>query len=293
MELVKHHMTVKPGETVTIMPLGDIQWAGADHEVAVSALRGAIQYGQKHKAFYLGMGDYTDFMSPSNRQRLDAAALYDTARGFLDRSSSDLVKDLYERLLKPTVGRWLGLLQGHHFYKYEAGHTSDQELCQLLKAKFLGTCAYIGLVFNDARGKEIGMVNIWLHHGTGGGQSATAPVQKLESLVYGEWEADIYLMGHCTKMAAAPKNRVYPIWRGVPHLSHRKKVLVGSGGFSKGYIEGARQGQVPCGGYVERGMMKPVVLGCPVIRITPRITEVREHGTRLNRVWDPLITVET
>lgn len=291
MELVKHHIRVKLGETVTILPIGDIQWAGVDHEVAVSTLHAAIKYGQSCKAYYVGLGDYIDTLSPSNRQRLEAAALYDTAKGFFDRSASELVKDLYDRFLKPTAGRWLGLVSGHHYYKYEAGHTSDQELCHLLKAPFAGTCAYIGLSFENTQGVRLGMTNIWLHHGTGGGQSAAAPVQKIESVVYGEWEADIYIIGHMTKMAAAPKNRVYPIWQGTPHLAHRKKVLVGSGGFSKGYIEQSRHGQTPMGGYVERGMMKPVVLGCPIIRIVPRITDTYEGRTRC-RSWDPLITVE-
>jgi hypothetical protein len=292
MELVRHKIQAKRGQTITILPIGDIQWAGDADEVALNLLHQAIDYGMSQKAWFLGMGDYTDPLSPSNRQRLTAANLYDTAKGFIDRSTSALVKELYQTVLKPTKGRWLGCLSGHHFHQYESGDTSDQELCRLLEAKFLGSCAYVGLAIGDV-GRPYGMVNIWCHHGVGSGQSASAPVQKIESVVYGEWEADIYIIGHHTKVASVPKNRVYPVWDGIPHLSHRKKVLVGSGGFSKAYVEGARQGRVPRGGYVEQRMMKPVVLGCPIIRIVPqlRVRDSRQSGA--HRTWDPQITVET
>lgn len=288
MELVKHRIPVKRGQTITILPIGDIQWAGDPNEVAVGLLQEAIEYGRQTNAYYIGMGDYTDVLSPSNRERLASANLYDTARGFLDRSASGLVKEVYEKFLKPTKGKWLGMLEGHHYFKYEAGNTSDQELCQLLEARHIGSCAYIGLSFVEGD-RNLGTVNVWCHHGAGGGISAASPIQKLESYVYGEWEADIYLMGHMTKISSTPKNRCYPIWDGIPHLSHRKKILCGTGGFSKAYVEGSRQGQVPRGGYVEKRLMKPVVLGCPIIRIVPRL-EMREHGLR---TWSPKISAET
>ena len=294
MELVSHRLTYKPGDVITVMPLGDIQWTGDPNETAIHQLQYAIDYGLKHRAWFVGMGDYIDFMSPSNRQRLSAAGLYDTAQSVIDRAAYDLVQNLYDRFLKPTTGRWLGLLEGHHFTKFEDGTTSDQQLCRLLKTRFLGSCAYVGLMFTEQfKRSQVarGTVNIWCHHGNGGGQSAAAPVQKLETHVYGEWEADIYICGHMTKQAAVPKNRVYPQWYGTPHLQHNKKVLVGSGGFAKAYTEGSKHGQVPRGGYVEQRMLKPVVLGCPVIRVAPRHNHTGS-GSMHRRQWSPDITVE-
>ena len=134
------------------------------------------------------------------------------------------------------------------------------------------------------------MVILWLHHGTGSGQRASYPATKLEGIA-AYWEADIFIMGHTTKLAVVPINRVYPVWQGVPHLAHRKKLLIGAGGFSKGYIESLKQGHVPMGTYVEKGMMNPSSLGCPLITIVPHFRDETIRGTR-QRVWEPLITAE-
>ena len=293
MELVSYIIPTKLGETHTILPLGDIQYTGKNGSTAFRLLQEAIEYGQRHKAWYLGQGDYIDYASPSNRQRLEAAALYDTAKQVHDDTAIRLVDELYKDYLQPTTGRWLGMLEGHHWAKLESGGTSDQYLCGLTKTRFLGTCAYVGLTFvdRDNPNKRYGRVNIWTHHGTGSGPSAAAPVAKIENSVYAEWEADIYIIGHMTKIAAAPKNRVYPIWEGTAHLSHRKKLLVGSGGFSKAYEENSKQGTVPRGGYVEQGMMKPAVLGCPIIRITPFL-ERTYIGKKEWQKWLPKLTAE-
>jgi hypothetical protein len=99
------------------------------------------------------------------------------------------------------------------------------------------------------------------------------------------WDADIFLMGHMTKMSLAPVNRISPRWAGRqgPELIHRKIVLVGTGGFAKGYVPGARQGQVARGGYVEQWLLSPAALGSPVIKA------VWQHQ---DRTYAPTITVE-
>lgn len=294
MELVSYTIPTKLNETHTIIPLGDIQYVGKQGNTAFNLLKAAIDYGQSVKAWYIGPGDYIDYTSPSNRQRLESAALYDTAKQVHEDATLRLVDELYNDYLKSTTGRWLGLVEGHHWSKLESGETSDQYLCNLLKARFLGTCAYVSLSFvdRDNPSKRYGRVNIWIHHGCGGGTSATAPITKIESMVYAEWEADIYIIGHMTKIAGAPKNRIYPIWEGTPHLAHRKKILVGAGGFSKAYEEGSKQGKVPRGGYVEQKLLKPVVLGCPIIRIVPFL-ERTYIGKKEWQKWLPKLTVET
>jgi hypothetical protein len=66
--------------------------------------------------------------------------------------------------------------------------------------------------------------------------------------------------------------------------------LVGAGGFSKGYMERTQNGKVPRGSYVEAGMMRPVVLGNPLVFITPNIYDKVKEGERV-RYWSPQIEV--
>lgn len=108
MELVTHTFPLKHSKPVTIIPIGDIQWAGERGSTALGLLQRTIERGLEEDAWFVGMGDYIDFLSPSNRQRLASAALYDTAMDVVDSKAMELTEEIYEKALKPTKGRWLG-----------------------------------------------------------------------------------------------------------------------------------------------------------------------------------------
>lgn len=282
-----------------VAPLGDIQWAGKRGPTAKESLREYIDRALELDAWFLGMGDYTDFLSPSNRQRLMAAGLHETSEDVIDDKALDLALELYQDYLKPTKGRWLGMLHGHHFAILKTGESTDQRLAGLLNTRFLGTSAFVRLQFREGahrKDRQAENVIIWAHHGCGGGTTPGAPLNKLQNAALG-YDADIYIMGHTTKQPAAPLNRVKPRWhgRGAPDLVHKKVLLVNSGGFNKSAVVGHRVGQVPMGTYAEKGMMNPSVLGAPIIRIEPYREDRGDYRTPNNprrRVWAPRITVE-
>lgn len=296
MELITCHIkhVGKRSEPLVIAPLGDIQWAGKNGPTAKDTLKEYLDRTMEMGAWYVGMGDYIDFLSPSNRQRLKAAALYDTAEDVIDDKAMELVHELYQGYLKPTRGRWLGMLHGHHYSMLKTGETTDQRLCQLLDTRFLGTSAFIRLQFGFW-GSRYNVV-LWAHHGCGGGMTAGAPLNKLQQAALG-FDADIYIMGHTTKQPAVPLNRIKARWhgKGAPDLLHKKVLLVNSGGFAKGYVTRSKQGQVPMGGYVEQRMLNPAALGAPVIRIQPDVLDKGDYNTAKNprrREWSPRISVE-
>jgi hypothetical protein len=261
---------------VVVLPLGDIQYTGRDGSTVRTLLKEYVQRGLDAGAWFLGMGDYTDFTSPSNRVRLAQADLYDTATAVIDNAAHHLVVELYRDILKPTKGRWLGLLQGHHFHQYRTGLTTDVELCELLEAPFLGTCAYVRVVVETGRRATSSQVpfTIWCHHGEGSGQSVGAPLLKLERMA-NSWDADVFLIGHQSKLVSAPIERIYPVWGGnatLPELHHRKIILACTGSFSRGYVPHARQGRIAQGDYVEKKMLTPAHLGGVIVRL--------QYGTR-------------
>jgi hypothetical protein len=193
----------------------------------------------------------------------------------IEKAGERLVDQAYE-LLKPTVGKWLGIHEGHHFQEFADGTTSDMRLASLLKTRHLGTSAFNHLVFT--RGKTARAVDIWSSHGCGGGNSPAAPVNKLDSRILPAYDADIYLVAHMTRMASTVVNRIVPSWGGKePRLHHKGLHLVGTGGFSRAIQVGKRQGLVPRGSYVEQAMMRPVALGAPTIRI--RLERIRSNGS--------------
>lgn len=244
------------------------------------------------------MGDYVDFASPSNRQRIAGAALYDTAIEVIELAADNLTKELYKRALEPSRDRWLGMLEGHHFYQFAAGMTTDMMLCDMLRTQHLGSCAYVRLVFRDKSSRiksgkltRSGNITFWVHHGAGSAQRAGGPLNRLDQLpIY--WDADIYLMGHQSKKVAAPLQRVIPVWAGLgdPHLQHRTIFLACTGSFSRAYIPGNRHGRVPRGDYVEQKMLTPAALGGIKIKIVPQW--VREFAHAQTRHWQPEISIE-
>lgn len=276
----------KGGQPIYIRPVGDVQWSGDEHETALGHLKRDIEETMDLGGWFIGMGDYIDFASPSNRQRISGAALYDTAMRVLSHKALDLTLEV-ARILKPTKGRWLGLLEGHHWYPMQSGDTSDMRLCQMLDAKFLGTSAFIRIQIPRTTNRN--NIVIFCHHGVGGGSKQASPLNKLENLLPYFGATDIMLMGHTTKMPVAPINRIEPRWHGTnaPDLVHRKVLLVNTGGYSKAYIERAMEGQVPRDGYAGKAMYPPSIVGSPLIRIKP----ARDHRDGAD-LWAPEISVE-
>jgi len=185
---------------VTICPLGDIQWAGDEEDLAYNHLSAHLDNCLRHPTpLFMGMGDYIDFASPSNRERLKQARLYDTAQKVIADATKSLVDDLYERLLKPTKAKWLELMQGHHHHPVILGKSrrgeelvtdSDVYLAEKLEAKFGDEFGFTRLTWPGG-----GTFHIVAYHGKGSSVFPWGPLNQLWRLVP-NFHADLLLMGH-------------------------------------------------------------------------------------------------
>lgn len=244
---------------IVVAPLGDVQWSGSNGSTAQDHLRRHIDRCLELDALFIGMGDYIDFASPSNRARLASAQLYDTAQEVIEDAAGNLVNEVFEKFLKPTAGRWIGLLEGHHFFEF-GGRTSDMLLAEKLGTRHLGTSCYVHI-------QPCG-VTLWAHHGCGGGILPTASLNKLYHTSAGLHGADVYMMGHSTKAGSVVLSRPYPRWdRTPPDLTHRDVHLVSTGGFSRSNVPYNRRGNIPRGDYAEAAMMTPSPLKAPLVHI--------------------------
>src|SRR3989304_6507717 len=68
-----------PWKPTLLMPVGDIQFDGKHGAADLPRLHRFLEWGMEREAWFLGMGDFVDFLSPSNRNRLRMAGLYGTA----------------------------------------------------------------------------------------------------------------------------------------------------------------------------------------------------------------------
>ena len=231
-------------------------------------LKRHVEWGLRNGVHFLGLGDYSDFLSPSNRVRLKAAGLYDTATHLIDEWHLQHLDQLKE-VLRPTRGMWLGLLEGHHYHEFDSGGTTDTRLAEFLQAPFLGTCAIIRVNFKDVINKRSISANIWGHHGEGSGITAAAPFIKLEKAASFNEGVDVFFMGHYHRAGALLVNKLRVAGLKKPRLRHRTVALVATGSFLRGYMQGSHNHGRPGGGYVEHAMMAPTALGNVVVTLTP------------------------
>lgn len=223
------------------------------------------------------MGDYIDVASPSNRSNIKSITLYDSIEDLLEQGTNRLVEEFLD-IVKGTEGRWLGLLEGHHFFEFRDGTTSDTKIASILKAPFLGTSCFLRLRFN--RGGSRHSLVIWAHHGAGGGMKQSAPLNRLENIVTG-FDADIYLMGHQHKKVPALISQLY-MTDNIPHrLKERTKYIASTGGFFQGYKQGSKVGNKVRGSYVEKKMYPPTALGTIIIRVKP-CHQAREDSLKIS-----------
>jgi len=287
-----------PTAEVTLAPLGDIQWAGERSDIAYDHLEEHVQDALKQPGIlFVGMGDYIDFASPSNRDALRQARLYDTARKVIANATTDLVDDLHARLLLGTRSKWAGLVNGHHHHPARTGEyvdadgvshdryeDSDVYLARLLNAPFLDEFGIVKLRWPNTDGGSAHGVNVLVFHGSGSSVFPWGPLNKLYRISPG-WNADIILMGHQTKIAKGSYDWIDPVddEKNGDRLDHRTRHLIGTGGWSRGYIEGRQT-------YISRDALNPVALGQPLIHIRPRYRTTTTTGAR---VWEPRIKEES
>lgn len=270
-------------EEAIIIPIGDVQFGSEACDF--DRFKRHIEWASsKPNAYFIGMGDYCDFGSPSNRGKLKAlmaeGSLYDTVEDVMDEAAEKALAQMLD-VLGPTRGRWLGLLEGHHFWQFSDGSTTDTRLCQALEAPFLGTSAIVNVAFDAPaeRRQANPRFEIWCHHGRGNGDTSAAPLNRLEKIAGSFPSVSVFLMGHHHKKAVVKKQQLIPVWGSSPKLKHRNIVLGSTGGFLKGYMVGSKRGGVARGGYVEQGMMTPVAMGGIAIYARPRVGDGRNAST--------------
>lgn len=254
-----------PKGAFTIAPVGDIQYGSQG--CSESLLRKHIQHGIEEGWRFIGMGDYLDPMSPSNRALLKRARadLYESTVDLLDDAVHEKVRQLADGPLAGSSGQWDGLIHGDHGWDFADGQPADALLAAKLKGKYLGDSS---IITYRAKGVEQPL-RVFVTHGRGASISATGKTLHLERML-NAFDVDIVLMGHSHLKYAFPAERIAVVeGRHGPRLFARQKVCGITGSFLKGYEEGTRSAGWAAGSYVERAALRPVPIGAFTIQATP------------------------
>ena len=218
---------------------------------------------KKKRAFFLGMGDYDDLASASERNILVGKNLHDSSVQTLEKLYAYHTKQFYNEI-KFMEGKLLGLLEGNHYGEFSNQTTTTQKLAELLKCRYLGCSTFVRLNFKYS--SMTASVDIWAHHGKGAARLIGGSLNRVQQM--GEAaEADIYLMGHDHKKTVGLVTKLaLKEGRGELKLHHKKQLYARTGSFLKGYENDKIS-------YVADMALSPTDLGVVKIELTPRRSE--------------------
>jgi hypothetical protein len=235
----QHTVTLNSiSETVPLFIFGDVHRDSPSH--ALTTWRESLARGKKLKnAIFLGMGDYLDATSTSERECLGhiTPKMHDTFKHDINELKRAKV-EMFAKEIDFMRGRLVGLINGNHYYDFSSGINSDQMLCEALGAKYLGVCSFIRLTlqYHSTRVN----VDIFAHHGKGASRLTGGSLNRVAQMVENV-EADILVMGHDHKKGAVPTSpRLYLEHNSKTGLvvKHRDVWSVRSGSYLASYTNG-------------------------------------------------------
>ena len=117
----KFKVSCKPGETLKLIPFGDAHREAPLH--SHSWWKRFLDYAKSQKnAIFLGMGDYFDGCSTSERTSIARSDLHDSTIANIEDTYKGVTKTLANEL-QFMNGRLIGLIGGNHYYEYRDGAT--------------------------------------------------------------------------------------------------------------------------------------------------------------------------
>lgn len=262
-----------------LIPFGDIHFGAPHHDN--ERFRKFCKQTTKEKVptWYLGMGDYYEIASFTERRSLAEAHLHESSSNRIQKMIESDHAALLDQM-KPMQGRLLGMVQGNHYWRFESdnaemavarGNTTDEWLAQQIGCKWLGWLSYIRVIVRDRfHAKNDGgrsyKIDIVACHGKAGGKLLGTSINQIEDLKRIFPLADIFIMGHDHKRGAWPDSALY-----IPdrqnsqaeslNVRQKRQWFIRSGSFLRGYVDGKQS-------YIVQKLLRPAELGIINIHIT-------------------------
>lgn len=219
MNVITHAWLSQPADAEYVLyPIGDFQIGNVN--VNEKLLEGVIkEIEKKPNAYWIGMGDYGDYINRSDRRfNPRALAPWISTYDLGDIAAAQLRR--LEQLLTPIASKCLALLNGNHeddnYLHYERDVYAD--LVTMIKQKggfpaehqlALGYQGYLQLAFYQRPDKQAGRrFTISLHHGFGGGKRIGSKMNNMELWLWTH-DCDVAVFGHTHNSGAIPAGVEY------------------------------------------------------------------------------------
>lgn len=208
---ILNHKVKRGNQDIIIAAFGDFQYGNPACSVptAKKFLKFAKDTAKRFKTelVWVGIGDYTDLLSPSNRLAWKQSGIYSSSRRTIQaRTVEPIIKECRDILAPYMAGKTIAMAQGHHYMLLEGGlkdklgkkhfHTDSwlaSELGTPEDGFFFGS-AIIKLEFPDGT-----IYRMHACHGEGNSVSNTYGLQKLLNQARGWSNVQMHIMGHTHK----------------------------------------------------------------------------------------------
>ena len=244
-----------PSDVVSILPLGDVHYGSTLCDF--DAFKRVVSILSEERVYWCLMGDM-----------VDSIVISDPRFDYTTSSIGDIILDHADTIievLEPYKDLCLGVLTGNHEDKLRQKCQVDisRYIAKRLGAKYLGMSALLYVSFK--RDKHYESYSMFLVHGEDSVSTRQGRIRKLEELTQIA-DADLYLKAHyhdllTTKTVTFGVNKA-------GKLITKEKTFVLTGGYLKAYTNGSDSS------YVERKLLKPLVIGSPLVQIYPELKKV-------------------
>lgn len=274
MIILRKTVNVKVDQPILIVPIGDVHYntRDCDKDRFHSLIRWlSNKDNQGYKIIIIGMGDYTDPLSSSERASLlsakEGVGLHASTLEQLDDMAETLAQQFRSAIL-PVSNSILGLLEGHHYMVFSKHSqyrnlTTTEYLSKQIGTIYLGQDALIKLKLPHDQ-----EFRIFATHGRGSVATPGGRLNKRLNMNRVISDAHLYLMGHDHCKLAYPQDSFVKGARKLPQKL--KQYYCGTGAFLQAYRLDS-----PDSTYAEEALMPPSNLG--VVMCSLRL---EKHGSQ-------------
>ncbi|MBC8273416.1 MAG: hypothetical protein H8E40_00385 [Chloroflexi bacterium] len=274
MEVINYEIEYTRPDGFTLYPLGDMHM-GVVHCDEDLLDKEVSKIKADKNARWLGMGDYGDYISPSDFKRWEGKILAPWMQKHEDNIGPTQT-DRIDEILSPIWSKCIGIIEGNHedmirrYHHYNAIEELLKKANKKHKVHYAGVSCFVRILFK--RGTESHEFIIHARHGEGSARTPGARALAVLRLSQSMVNAHITLMGHLHGQES-PDIPQRLILKG-GKIKSFETIATMTGAWLKGYM----QGVPPC--YFERWGSPPSTLGCPRIIIEPDKDRMTLEKTR-------------
>lgn len=212
------------------------------------------------KTYYIGLGDYHDFMSASEEKHAKSGKLHETTIEKFDMMVEQENRAFCQEI-KQMRGKLIGLVDGNHNWTLSNGKTSTMDLAERMESEYLGWLSHLTIRVKLKNRGPSSAIHAVLCHGKAGGKTFGVTINQVGDLKSVFPIADIYCMGHDHQRGAWPVSVLYPTnGGGGTKLKQKRQFLCRSGSFKKSYTPDKSE-------YEAGRLLRPADLGALKLRI--------------------------